>query len=374
MSVLFPNVPAQPGVPPLQRVLGTVNNVSLLIADAMLLFAQKPKWGIYKKDGTTIALSPDSYVEWGVKHDWAVADFPIENGGYMSYDRVDTPSEVRIKVRKGGSTQVRQRFLKQLQEVYGPSTALYKIQVPETMFSNTWAVTHYDYERKAEAGVTVIEVDLWFKAVRLLPGPPNQNPKQPNGAGPLSNGSIQSMFAAGADAGVLPGAVPALGGAMSDLTSMLGSVVGFIGNAGNAALSAVGGVIGTISSSIGLASVPLIGGVFSSSSLVSSGLLVGSVMPSLVTAVGLSSLVAPAIGAPLALTLGLAIGAAPALAQGLINTGNLVGAGGTDAGFSFNLPTIIPGDSLLGQQLNANPGAFTSGNMKFGPVYPAQVQ
>lgn len=378
MTVAVPVVPLAPGVPPVNRPSGflqVANQVSLAIADVALLFGQQAQWGIYDLNFKPV-ITPTNFLSWGIKHDWQVADYPIEQGGYATYDRVDTAPEVRIKLSFKGNPSQRNQFLKQLQIMCGSTLSassapsqLFRLRVPETTFANLWAVTHYDYHRDDRGGITLLTIDLWFQSVRLLGQAPT--PRQPNGAVQFNGGSLLSQLASAVSpvTNFLGSTAVSLGQTVSGLTTQLFSF-------GSSALSGVAGTLSDMASGvISLASPLAAGSVLTSLvpiSLENLGFALTAMGPQLSLATSLVSGFPAALAGPALSSLSSIAPSVGALAEQTFDTASNLIAGGTGA--LSTLPLNIPVGSALGQALDATSGPVTIGNVTFGPIFPGKVQ
>jgi hypothetical protein len=170
MSAQFPLVPNSPGVPPVYRLFGTVSGVVLLNQDAgLLLDALGPKvkqWILLDSTGQP-ALEPDNYMEWEFSQDWNIATYPVEGGGWATYDRVKTPPTVRIQVTKGGSDVERNKFLNTVNYIANLPAALYTLQTPDYIYNNL-TIQHYDIERSARSGVSLLTVNIYFQQANII--------------------------------------------------------------------------------------------------------------------------------------------------------------------------------------------------------------
>lgn len=214
----MPNVPNVPGVPPLPGY-GPLSG-ALLAADAVevaslaspLLF---PQWGIYLNGAAVIqpasfvssiasSVAPiiapiasvigltfpifASFIDFEYKQDWVVPDYPIENGEFQSYDKVQMPFDVPIRIASGGSAFERQQFINACR-VIANSLNLYDIVTPESPYVSC-SVTHMEFRRTAENGVSLIVVDLFFKQIRQTQTATYQNTQTPVVAGSQALGSM----------------------------------------------------------------------------------------------------------------------------------------------------------------------------------------
>ena len=180
-------VPFVPGVPPLSSY--TVDVPILLLADALGLPPSPlaPQWGIYL-DGEPV-VDADSVVTFDYRQEWTVSDYPLEQGAFQSYDKVQTPFDVRVRYAAGGSQQNRQALLDSI-AVIASDLNLYDIVTPEAVYQSV-NVTHYDYRRTATNGVGLLQVDVWCVEVRVTAQAQFQNVQNPASASPQTQGNVQ---------------------------------------------------------------------------------------------------------------------------------------------------------------------------------------
>jgi len=166
MSLPFPDVPNLPGVPPLPRSPGFTQSEQLTLGvDAIsnLLWhaaQQPPSWGIFSGSDTTPVLTADSIIDFAARSLWDVASFPVQQGGFASYNKVIVPAEYSVRMTKGGTQTDRQNFLAQIAAIAG-DTNLYTILTPEVSYQNC-NVTRYEVTRRGAAGAYFLDVDVYF--------------------------------------------------------------------------------------------------------------------------------------------------------------------------------------------------------------------
>src|SRR4051812_4109671 len=110
----FPNVPVAPGVPPVRRQALTLAGIvpALLITDVLFGLQElfRPPWGIFTEGGSPVAV-PDSFVEMEFRKDARISDYPTEQGGFESYDKVQQPYDSRVRFAVWSSAARRIEFL-----------------------------------------------------------------------------------------------------------------------------------------------------------------------------------------------------------------------------------------------------------------------
>lgn len=185
----MPNVPNVPGVPPLSSYSANAA-VTVLVADLVstLLGALAPQWGIFL-DGSPVVIA-DSVISVGYKQGWRIADYPIEGGGFVSYDKVDTPYDARVRFSTGGSVADRQDLLDSVAAI-ASTTQVFDVVTPEVIYASA-CVLDYDYDRTATEGVGLLHVDVHLQEVRLSATAAfsNTNTQAPSGASPQSGGVV----------------------------------------------------------------------------------------------------------------------------------------------------------------------------------------
>ena len=228
----FPNVPLVPGVPPVPRPPGFIpSTLSLLVNDtisAALSSIYALQWGIFKNGIPIIVplssniLNASSFagaaigglntiagitgisglagiggitgvrsiVSLDFKQDWTVSSYPVEQGGFQSYNKVQTPFEARVRIASGTSLFDRTNLLNVIAQL-ATSLDTYDIVTPDHMYKSA-NIHHYDYQRTATSGAGLIVVDLWLTQIVQTSTSTFANTQTPSGADPLSGGQQQA--------------------------------------------------------------------------------------------------------------------------------------------------------------------------------------
>lgn len=177
----------------------------------------RPQWGLYQ-DGEPIIVS-DSVVTFGFKAVSQISTYPVENGGFQSYDKVQLPNNGRLRYSTGGTLADRTAFLASV-EAAKRTTDLYDCVTPEITLPNM-NVTDYDYDRSNDsAGLLVIDVMIEevvptaTATFSTTPGvTPITNAKAPGANDPRNDGLVQAGPVAAATSATLAAAsVGAAGG------------------------------------------------------------------------------------------------------------------------------------------------------------------
>jgi hypothetical protein len=227
-KAVFPNVPKLPGVPQLKRSLNfpagvpPIINGVIALGRLALALVSKPQWGIFKIEPPEIApptaegeletvvvkpppapvLVPDNFTRLNMEQAWEVTDAPVQEGSFASYNKVETPFEIRLRMTKGGTLASRQKFLDTLEDI-AKSLDLYRILTPERSYLNV-NITGYRVTRESATGAYFLaEVEITFREIRQVQAQytstasNTQNAKTPS-AKPVDNrGTLNAIPAVG---------------------------------------------------------------------------------------------------------------------------------------------------------------------------------
>ena len=120
-------------------------------------------WGVYDSGlkaqifsvDTCISIKPDSQAK--------IANFPIEAGGFTSYNKVQNPQTCKVQLGVSGMLRI-QTFLAQLDAV-SVDTNLYSVVTPEKVFKNM-NLEKFSYQRSVRDGQNLLKADLTFTEIR----------------------------------------------------------------------------------------------------------------------------------------------------------------------------------------------------------------
>lgn len=125
------------------------------------------QWGIFKPGGATPAVIVSSVVAVGARKESAVSDFRLESGSFTTYNKVETPRAVPIRITREGNAAERAELLAWAEEAV-VATTLFDIATPETAYANM-TLQSYSIERSAQSGAGLIVLDCLFQQVRQQP-------------------------------------------------------------------------------------------------------------------------------------------------------------------------------------------------------------
>lgn len=179
------NVPNVPGVPSLPSF--SPNDAVLLLADVVSeIFGEtSAQWGIFQ-DGAPV-LTYDSQVSFSYSQDWKIATYPVEDGSFTSYDKVQMPSMIRCRFSAGASATNRQAMLDSIDAVMS-TTETYDVVTPEEVYLS-YNFTHREYDREA-ASVGLVVIDVWLMEVIQTATTQFQSTTSPADAGQVGLGNV----------------------------------------------------------------------------------------------------------------------------------------------------------------------------------------
>lgn len=149
-------------------------------------------YAIVTSGSTSPVITPDSVLSLEYKGESRIGDFPIEQGGFSSFNKVDVPFDIRMVMACGGQNYLqsalqtvtqtvdtyvnsvlgtafgqpmtRADFLAQL-KLMRKSLDLYDIVTPDETYMGVNLV-HYDYAKKNDNGAVMIIAECWFREIR----------------------------------------------------------------------------------------------------------------------------------------------------------------------------------------------------------------
>src|SRR3546814_13385323 len=93
-----------------------------------------------------------------------ISDYPVEKGGFGSYNKVILPYDIRLVMTRGGSVEDRQDLIKAVNDAW-ESTDLFNAITPECVYLDVNVVT---VRRVATAarGATLLSLEIGLGKVR----------------------------------------------------------------------------------------------------------------------------------------------------------------------------------------------------------------
>lgn len=208
----FPNVPNLPGVPLLARAaLSVIIDVTTIINIARVFAVQAPVdilfhatkaapvWGVFNAAGARV-INADSVLVFDYRAEWALSNFPVQQGAFASYNKVTKPFDTSVVLTKGGSEADRTTFLNQCETV-AASLDLFTILTPEKQYVGVNGA-RMEMSRKEVKGAFFVVVELFFQRINQVDaqysttggqGTSTANASTPTAVPPVNNGSVQAQ-------------------------------------------------------------------------------------------------------------------------------------------------------------------------------------
>lgn len=199
MSAQFPNVPIAPGVPNVARLaLGpAISAVEQLLGGSGfdLLADAASQWGLFDDAGNEVAIA-DNVIAFEAALETRISDYPVEQGGFGSYNKVQVPFDVRLIMSRGGSVEDREDFYSAIETAW-KSTDLYTVVTPEKVYLDVNIVT-LRRMAAADRGATLLTLEIGLREVRETASLAFSQTKDPASADTTKNGSVQTQQPAAA--------------------------------------------------------------------------------------------------------------------------------------------------------------------------------
>lgn len=153
----MPNIPAYVS----RNVLS--NNAISLGGAALINGVFGKVWGVFNEFGIPIVLA-DSFGGMTYDAGSSISKYPVEQGSFSSYNKVNNPSMATVTFHKGsGGVTGRSLFLTQLETLL-KSTISFHIVTPEYVYL-TYQIIGINHARTAQDGATLLTVNLDLEEV-----------------------------------------------------------------------------------------------------------------------------------------------------------------------------------------------------------------
>lgn len=158
-----------------------------LMTEDTLTGVQSDQWGIFLNGAPVI--TPDTFLSFGFSVHFSIADYPLQQGAFESFNKVRQPFENKLTVATGGSLADRQELLSAVDAISGDLNS-YDMATPEKIYNNC-NVTHYGYDKSAMKGNGLLAIEIWFSQVRIEAQAGFSDTQQPEGSSPQNGGNVQ---------------------------------------------------------------------------------------------------------------------------------------------------------------------------------------
>lgn len=158
------------GVPSLLRGAARATVATLLsntLGKLYDFFVVPPKWGIYLPGTSTKAIEVSSVLAMDIAGAADVSDYPIEQGSFVSYNKVVLPDVFQFRIAQDGLEANRTYLLDWLQRAKD-GLDVFDVVCPEFVYPNATLI-RYTVRRTAGSGAAMITADCVFQQVREKP-------------------------------------------------------------------------------------------------------------------------------------------------------------------------------------------------------------
>jgi len=210
-NIPFPNVPQVPGVPQVPRSPSSPAIPSAAIGaisgDLWRLAQTETRWGLYRKSWTSIipvatTRAADafgmgaalSFAGIDYSKETKVSDFPVEQGGFASYNKVELPASPIVRLSFSGTESERAAAFAAI-DAACKSIDLFDVVTPEVKYLD-YQLERYNYSRSSAHGVTLLVFEITLKEVRQVSAAYSQStrapaPKDVGAAARIDAGKVQ---------------------------------------------------------------------------------------------------------------------------------------------------------------------------------------
>lgn len=190
MAFSLPSLPSLPNrAPGLSLVPSAVlNAVSLIARNLPNVNPPVPIYAIVNAETGIPLTVPDSWGEITDRKDWQVSDYPIEDGGFAPYNKVQRPQTFEIVLVKTGSDLARASWLEAIrQQMRAAPLARYHIITPQGLYQS-FTITRIAKQVRPDRGSNMLYLELHFTEVPQIEAPSLLGDRvvQPT-SGPLAN-------------------------------------------------------------------------------------------------------------------------------------------------------------------------------------------
>lgn len=186
------NVPNAPGVPSVNFAETAGAALSYLVSDVAGIYGgagQSQRWGIYR-NGAPVVIA-DNVIEVGYRNSWTIADYPIEEGAFESYDKVSSSFQTRVTFSTGGTLADRTALITSIEAIMSDLN-LYQVVMPEKVLINC-NVSRVDYDRRGGGGAGMLVVNVGLEEIRVKAAAVGSNTASPSSAAQTNNGTTQAQ-------------------------------------------------------------------------------------------------------------------------------------------------------------------------------------
>lgn len=121
------------------------------------------EWTILDEQGQT-ALTLDSFLDLDARNEGKALSYPVEEGAFANYNKVQNPSDIRVTLARQGTDADFEYVLAKLEEYQQQAVKLAVVTPADVRESTT--LESYSYKRTRDAGARMLIVELHFVEVK----------------------------------------------------------------------------------------------------------------------------------------------------------------------------------------------------------------
>ncbi len=163
------------------------------------------EWTLLDEGGET-AVTFTSFVDISLQSEGQALSYPVEEGSFANYNKVDKPFDIRVTLATQGSDSDFEYILARLDE-YKREAVKLSVSTPSRLYESMTLAT-YSYRRSREAGAGMLTVELSLVEVREVETQVTSNvitkPKNSTSSGKTNTGKVQSKNVPRADGAAKP--------------------------------------------------------------------------------------------------------------------------------------------------------------------------
>ncbi len=129
-----------------------------------------PVYGVFASGGGGQVLTGyHSVVGFGFQRDYRNITYPVEKGGFQTYNKIALPFGAKLQYAVNGGVPTISAFIAQLEKLCA-DTNTYEVVTPEYTWQNV-NIHHYDVRRESRHGVSLLIFDVWCDEIRQAAAP-----------------------------------------------------------------------------------------------------------------------------------------------------------------------------------------------------------
>lgn len=151
------------------------------------------EWTLLDEGGGT-AVTFTSFIDIDLRNEGQALSYPIEEGSFANYNKVDTPLDIRVTLATQGNNSDFEYILAKLDE-YKREAVKLSVSTPSRLYESMTLET-YSYKRSRDAGAGMLTVELALIEVREVETQVTTTvitrPKNPTSSGKTNTGKTQT--------------------------------------------------------------------------------------------------------------------------------------------------------------------------------------